>query len=353
MNQKRTRWIDVAKGIVIILVVLGHTSIPKYIEQYIFSFHMPLSFFLSGYLFNHKKYKGYCEFIRKKACSLLIPYFIFSVITYLFWLFIGRKFGTDTDLNISLIKPLVGIIYSNGNDNWMIYNTPFWFLTCLFIVEIVFYLIIRNIKINHVLIAILIASSILGYLDSLYMPIRLPWSIDVSFTAIVFYGMGYISKNIIPKILSITLRMKILNIIVLSIINISFCHLNGRIDMNSNLYNNYLYFYLSSIAGIMVWLFIAHMLQNAKCISFIGQSSLIILALHCTIAISFIKAVISFGFKVPLESTNDSLVWGLVYTCGAIILLIPAIYIINNYFLWILGQRKIYSTERQENLILS
>ena len=51
-HKGRIDWIDSAKGIGIILMLLGHVSaMPKYFIILIFSFHMPLFFFLSGYLY--------------------------------------------------------------------------------------------------------------------------------------------------------------------------------------------------------------------------------------------------------------------------------------------------------------
>ena len=47
----RLEWIDKAKGIGIILVILGHTICPPNIKFWLYSFHMPLFFFLSGYVF--------------------------------------------------------------------------------------------------------------------------------------------------------------------------------------------------------------------------------------------------------------------------------------------------------------
>lgn len=76
--------------------------------------------------------------------------FSFLVITYLFWLIVGRKFGEDSTLNMNVLKPLVGILYSNGIDNWLGFDIPLWFVTCL----------------------------------------RLPWSINVVPISIVFYGFG-------------------------------------------------------------------------------------------------------------------------------------------------------------------
>ena len=66
--KKRLEWIDLAKGIGIILMVIGHMpSIPSAVHNWIFSFHMPLFFFLSGYMFKKKKVKGKCFKRRRSA----------------------------------------------------------------------------------------------------------------------------------------------------------------------------------------------------------------------------------------------------------------------------------------------
>jgi acyltransferase len=54
----RFPWIDALKGFGIALVVFAHYSLPEALDTYIFSFHMPLFFFISGFLFNFVKYNG-------------------------------------------------------------------------------------------------------------------------------------------------------------------------------------------------------------------------------------------------------------------------------------------------------
>lgn len=75
----RMQWLDVAKGITIILMVFGHTSIPKFVSDFIWAFHMPLFFIASGWCTNWKR-EGVCKFITKKANSLLLPFVVYSVI---------------------------------------------------------------------------------------------------------------------------------------------------------------------------------------------------------------------------------------------------------------------------------
>ena len=86
MSQKRISYIDTAKGIGILLVVIGHSGYPSTnLVTWISSFHMPLFFLLSGILFAHtgaatKKTK---TFLKRKLCSILIPYAFFSIASIL------------------------------------------------------------------------------------------------------------------------------------------------------------------------------------------------------------------------------------------------------------------------------
>jgi fucose 4-O-acetylase-like acetyltransferase len=84
---KRIEYIDIAKAICIILVVVGHFC-PEYapswyesIHDTIYSFHMPLFMFASGLVYiATKKEVTYREFLTKKIKRLMIPYFSTSVI---------------------------------------------------------------------------------------------------------------------------------------------------------------------------------------------------------------------------------------------------------------------------------
>ncbi|MGG1754302.1 acyltransferase family protein, partial [Bacillus pumilus] len=76
--NKRLEWVDAAKGIGILLVVMAHVPIPDSFKQFIYSFHMPLFFLLSGMMFRSSS-RPALSFIQKKAKSLLLPYLYFSI----------------------------------------------------------------------------------------------------------------------------------------------------------------------------------------------------------------------------------------------------------------------------------
>lgn len=61
-SNNRIAWVDIAKGIGIVLVLIGHISQNKNLHYFIYSFHMPLFFIISGYLYSEKE-----QYVRKKS----------------------------------------------------------------------------------------------------------------------------------------------------------------------------------------------------------------------------------------------------------------------------------------------
>lgn len=76
---------DIAKGIGIILVVIGHQNIPHSVTNWIFSFHMPLFFILSGFFFSSKR--KFYEIFKRRVKSLIIPYVFLCLEFYLILFF--------------------------------------------------------------------------------------------------------------------------------------------------------------------------------------------------------------------------------------------------------------------------
>ena len=127
--KKRNELLDIMRGIGIILVVFGHAIVPeirnnsgvyKNIYEYIYLFHMPLFFFISGYVFeiNKNKYNSKKKFLIRKAKLLIIPYLFFSLMSYAVIL---------TCLNLNNIKD---ILINNGYKVYGIKRTIIQILLC-------------------------------------------------------------------------------------------------------------------------------------------------------------------------------------------------------------------------------
>ena len=127
----RLHWIDALKGFGIILVVFAHYTLPVALDTYIFSFHMPLFFFVSGFLFNIVKYtESATNFVKGRFRSLIIPYFAFAVLTLLFYILLDELY-TPGVVSIKFFEAdILYIIYSilYAQTSLISYNGRFGFL---------------------------------------------------------------------------------------------------------------------------------------------------------------------------------------------------------------------------------
>jgi Fucose 4-O-acetylase and related acetyltransferases len=334
MEQRRIKWVDVAKGIGIIAIILCHSPIPGNLLRFVLSFNVPLFFFLSGYTF---KMKGtFYSFVRKRIRSLIVPYLLFSVIFYLFWFVIERRLLSGVS-EVNPIKPLVGILYANNIDSYMIYDVVLWFIPCLFITEVLFYML-SKITVNSKRILIMLSLFVLiGFVDSHYMEFRLPWGIDIAFVAVVFYGTGYILKNFKYKMDNMKIWFKIMIIAASIAVAVIISHKNSFVYMYNNEYGNYVYFYIAAYGGITACIFIAIILSKSRILSYIGRNTLIILIMHPKVLM-----LLSFSFHRLFHLViQNSFIFGALYTLLSIIIILPFIYIINRYFPFVLGKEKI------------
>ena len=131
-------WLYIAKGITIILVVIGHfssTSMPNYfieIKKIIYTFHMPLFFILSGFLYSYSKY-SFKELVILKVRRLVFPFIsvslIFFIVKYIGAFFVHIK--TEVTFQ-SFIALLINPLHS--------YVPLLWFVYALFFIFIIYHL---------------------------------------------------------------------------------------------------------------------------------------------------------------------------------------------------------------------
>lgn len=164
-KSERIPWIDLAKGITIVLMVLGHSNLPKIIHYWIFSFHMPLFFILSGMTTNWNKLDS-LGFLCIKLKKLGLPFFIYSTIC----------------LMVIQILNLSSLSWSNGWGEFAL-----WFVPVLFVALIIVKLInLNNAKIKLLIFFILPIISVTFKLLS----INLPWNMSVAPYGAFFIMLG-------------------------------------------------------------------------------------------------------------------------------------------------------------------
>lgn len=310
---QRIDYIDHAKAIGIFLVVLAHTPIESEITNWIYVFHMPLFFFLSGFIFDFQRYPSLSGFIRRRFRQLLIPYFLINLLTYLLWLFVFRHYGADSDIEIAWYQPLIGFMLGNGNQ--MIHNVPLWFLLCLFIVEVVFYFAFQKSNLKKVFLGTALFA-VIGYLNYTINPYLLPFSLGSAFVGLSFYGIGYICAH------THLLKTQIIWCILSFIITVVIAYYNGRINMHINYYGHYLLFLIGALTGIyMVICFSNYFVSfgNTSLVSFIGKNTLLICGFHL-MTFSLIKGVLVFVFHFNMQLLEQQIIGNLLFAILSILL---------------------------------
>lgn len=264
---------------------------------------MPLFFFISGFLFDFGKYtESTSNFVKGRFKSLIVPYFCFSLLTCLFYFLLDTAYQpgiTNTDFfKNTALYGIYSIFYALGT--MISYNPPLWFLTCLFITELLFHGFAKKYyEEPRKLMFVLTVSGIIGYLYSLYVPFRLFWNADVVLSAVVFYGAGNLFRKLIKSedfevIFNLEsdsrfnkdfFRFKTIFPVIFTLLN--FIYLIyllkfpiDKINMNVLKYGNSFSFYSLAFSGIFAFVHIFKNIGNSKILEYYGRNSLIVLALH-------------------------------------------------------------------------
>lgn len=236
-----------------------------------------------------------------------------------------------------IYQPLIGIFYSVETQDFMHFNRPLWFLTCLFVTDNIFYLLQKISGTHFKLGLLLLLFSLVGYFGYSYLPFRPLWSMDTAFNAVAFYGMGFIARQSSVWFEKIYDWKKFIVASSALILSIIFHLLNGRINMARNVYGNYFYYYLGAFLGIILCIIISQRIGKNCVLEFLGKNSLIILCFHF-FGSSISRAVVRFVLGIPVKETINSVPWGIYYTISSVLFILPIIFVINKYLPFIMGK---------------
>jgi len=196
MIANRINWIDWAKCVAITMVVFGHIPQPNasFLQSYICIFHIPLFFFISGYL--TKVRSTIKEELQKCFRSLIIPYFLYHLFFYPYWairLYIDS--GVDFSVFDYLIKPFVGLFFLQIETSISSpVNGAMWFIAVLFIMRIIAHICNHTEKTLFYMTIISFLSIVL-YVYTVHKNILRTTAIDGLLCCIPVYLLGYTTKQ--------------------------------------------------------------------------------------------------------------------------------------------------------------
>ncbi len=276
-TKTRIDYIDIARGIAIILMVVGHCIAIKtkwtwQIRKIIFSFHMPFFIIVSGMFF--KENRKLTDIIVNSIKKLLIPYEITIIVTNI----ILNIFLDNSMTVCGTIKQII-VGYAGINSNQV---AQLWFIPFLIASQIIFYILKKISKQDDLLLGIMCTViSMLGiYLGKKHI-FLVVWSFDITLACIVFYYIGYIFNkfNLFEKILN---NKKIIFLIILTyIVGMLFDH----IEIANRTYPEGFTCYVTAVCGSLIVLKISKLIEIfskilTKILKWYGKNSIYVLCLH-------------------------------------------------------------------------
>jgi fucose 4-O-acetylase-like acetyltransferase len=283
---KRVAYVDIAKGIGIILVVMGHNDfalISPFAHKLIYSFHMPMFFFMSGMFF--KPDVPFFSFLRNRFNRVLKPFLAILLLIY---------FASISFSKVSLVvatKRLLKAMYANGHYlDWV----QLWFLSHLFIVSLFAYLFFKAVKRTPTIPfrwALLITLYMAGiYTMKLFWPFEfsvmgtsftlygLPFSIDLVLVSGFFFVFGYeLNQKRNDQLFESPWLLLVSGIVLISLV----WYFPQRIDFNTRQFDSLPINTLEALIGIVFVLALSKQLERiaflSSLFSYVGQASLIVL----------------------------------------------------------------------------
>lgn len=183
---ERIQWIDCAKGIGSLCVIIGHMEFGA-LSKWTLLFTMPLFFFINGCLFSSAASFG--KFVCKKFRSLLTPYLSLGMIVMGFNILIQVYSGGITLKSIRVMQ-----VFADFFIQRRAYGV-IWFLPCLFLINILCYFLVHAFGTGRKLVLISFAFYILGMINYQTAKAILPWNFDIALVAVPYFVVGILYRE--------------------------------------------------------------------------------------------------------------------------------------------------------------
>lgn len=331
--SKRVQYVDIAKGIGIILVVMGHNDfalISPLAHKLIYSFHMPMFFFMSGMFF--KPDVPFLTFLWNRFNRILKPFFSILLLIY----FASLSFSKISIVIVS--RRLLKAMYGSG---FYIDWVQLWFLPHLFAVSLFAYFFFKAVKRIHPVQLRWVILTIIYIVGVLSMKLFWPFELNILGTTLTLYGLPYgldmvivsgfffivgyeVNKNRRGAFFANPLTFLFSGILLLFLV----WYFPARIDFNLRQFDSLMINTAEALIGILFVIALSRQIERlsrlSSALSYVGQASLIILIFQVPIQ-DF------WGQKLLATTGNPNFSYWISFLIGVIgPLLINALFIRPN-----------------------
>ncbi len=300
-GASRIQWVDVAKGLGIGLVFYGHfveryiaLGLPAAVEQmrWIYAFHMPLFFFLSGFVYKDRDLK-FDAFLKRQILTRLVPVWLFMLIGIPLWI-LAHQASTDAGwaalTQRCLTEAFWEVVRGRPHKNVLV-----WFLVCLFTAELLQFGLRRLVRRTPLLVlSILFFAGLThvisdqGYREAAVFILtdRIDsWHLTSAIAAIVFYQMGILTRRLGLLVSPHTRWYHYLFALATLAVTLLTYNLNDvlgyrYVRLIDAAYGYAWWFFLTALAGALLVACLAQILSRARVLTHLGQITLALMCLN-------------------------------------------------------------------------
>ena len=318
---------DKIKFIAIILVLAGHLTFPQCLMSYIYCFHMPLFFILSG-AFIKKLDSPATEYISRQFKRLVLPYFIFGFILIAHYLIYSlfQKYGRmDLDFRQIFMDFAWGKL------------SVLWFLSALFCASIL-YFFLRKISTSPAFIltssfAVAVCAGFALYGKEGF------WCFNIALVALFYFSLGKFIARICTKDGNIRWKNALnsrwapLAGIVLSAAAFFICPYNLPYEMATMRFGNPLLYIPISLVGCAGVALLAKVVPYCTVVKWIASNTLTIFCTHLVVY-SWCRGALKIFLSItyPEHFNTETLLFNIFLILAALVAALPIKYCLNKIF---------------------
>jgi len=353
--KTRLQWVDNTKALGMLLVFWGHLlekgffGHPLIHEVYkaIYSFHMPLFFLLAGFFLSANQEQRFGQVLVQKIKSRLVPVMFFVALAIPLWMWPKPEaWGMPTDPNV--LQNAWLLLQGKPTINW-----TGWFLVCLFVVELTASELIFALSRRWIFLLSLPCLYFAGYeLTTNLTPVANAigitpnwWFLQEGVMCLFFYLCGYGLFHYLPMMLpsesrgkSVMLMMIALSCLLLTF-NRNFSDGLGTVNLSGGDHGDWLWFLISSLAGILSLIHLGKLVSANSLLSSIGKNTLPLLGIN-GLFLHFFN-IPFWNFVVAMTSSDTSLLMAtFIVAVTTLLLSLPVAMALNRWAPFLVGRWK-------------
>ena len=322
-GRGRIEYVDTMRGVCILLVNYFHSNISLFFIKYTADICVHPFLFLAGYFYSRKA--SFTDNARKKLRSMIVPYYIFGIFYYCVWLAMFSGSGRD------IIAPLTAVLYMPTG--FFPIESALYFLPMMFFGLMIFTLIEKNIKSEAIRAALVIGLTVLGNLWTKISTVRLPMSIDVSLSLLIYIYLGYHGRTILgflddrlSRIGSSALKTGLF--ILAAVLNYIAIDLSPLSNIRNGEWGFLPMTHLNTCVTMLLWVYFFRWFDGIKAfepagraLKFIGKNSMVFM---CFSHVG-LKAAEFVTLRLPLTG----LAFKLTYYVLSVLVIVPVVLVFN------------------------